>query len=201
MAPDQVARQSSKEVDAWTAESNALLAGLFRAHRESVVRVCRRALGRFGTPADADELVQEAFLRLARKPDLHAVEDPKAFLFKTVVNLAKTRKRDQFNRAELLHVYISTVPEAELVSVDVSPDRVAQGKQDFAALCDSLSQLTPKCQAVFALRMFEGLSYKQIAEELGISTRAVDKQLRRAIAHMTARLTDEDDRVAALRQP
>ena len=191
---------SASEAYGSTEDNRDLLTGLYLQYRDSLHRVCQRSLGPYGTGDDAAELVQDAFYRLARKTDLHAVENPKAFLFTTVINLVKTRKRAQFNRAELLHVDISSVPEAELVSPEVSAERIAQGKQDLAILREALAELTPKCQAVFALRMFKGLSYKQIGEKLSISTRAVDKQLRRAIAHMTARLVEEDDRVAVLRQ-
>lgn len=185
-------RNASAEAAKSSACDSATLALLYRQYHDSVLRFCRRALGKNGTDDDAAELVQDAFYRLARKPDPETIENPRAFLFRTVGNLVKDRRRDQYNRAELAHIDISGVSEVELISSDASPEKVAEGRQDLAVLRVALAELSPKCQAVFALRMFRGLSYKEIASEMGVSTDRVKQQLRKAVAHLTARLAEQD---------
>ena len=195
-----VDERCSSEAYGSAEDNRGLLTDLYLQHRDSLYRVCQRRLGPYASRDDAAELVQDAFCRLARKADLHTVENPKAFLFRTVINLAKTRRRDQFNRAELLHVDISSVAEAELVSPEATPERVVRGRQDLAVLQDTLERLSPKCQAVFALRIFKGMSHKAIAEQLGMTSKAVERQLHKAVTRMAESLAADDERDAVLVQ-
>ena len=188
MLLDQIAGQgacASPDVDKSISNNNDLVAGLYRQHHDSLIRFCRRALGQYGNGEDAAELVQDAYHRLVRRADTQAIEHPRAFLFHTVRNLAKNRRRDQYDRSE-----------AELVSREASPERVVQLRQDLVVLRAALKEMPEKRRFIFALRKFEGRSYQEIADHMGMSVNGVKKQLHKAVRHLEVRMAEADRQVA-----
>ena len=200
MLLDQIAGQgacASPDVDRSISNNNDLVAGLYRQHHDSLVRFCRRALGQYGNGEDAAELVQDAYHRLVRRVDAQAIEHPRAFLYHTVRNLAKNRRRDQYNRSEQLHFEITDVSEAELVSREASPERVVQLRQDLVVLRAALKEMPEKRRFIFALRKFEGRSYQEIADHMGMSVNGIKKQLHKAVRHLEVRMAEADRQVVS----
>ena len=156
---------------------------------ERLVRFLRR---RGPSTDEAADLAQDAFARLSAV-DLRQVREPGAFLFTTALNLLRDRARSARNRYAAL-----TVPaeEAQLVCQAPHIERVLEGEERMRALEAALSELSPKCRAVFVLFHFDEMPQREIAQRLGISVSMVEKYVKQALSHCHERLKELHAEVA-----
>lgn len=139
---------------------------------ESALRGWLRA--HFPTVLDLDDLVQEAYLRLFRAKAAEAVEHPKAYLFATARNAAL----DSLRRQRV----VAFEPLADLdgpAVLEDGPDAAdaARRDQELEILAAAIRALPPRCRKIMVLRKHHGLSHREIAERLGISTHTVNAQI------------------------
>ncbi|MCX6935819.1 MAG: sigma-70 family RNA polymerase sigma factor, partial [Verrucomicrobia bacterium] len=125
---------------------------------------------RFPTLADHDDLVQETYTRLLRAQANGGVRYPKAFLFTAARNAAF----DLFRRRGAK----PTEAVTDLVELTVLEDIPGVGEQmdqsyELEVLADAVRALPDRCRQVIMLRYLDGLAYKEIAEQLGISAETV----------------------------
>jgi len=135
---------------------------------------------------DAAELAQEVYLRMLRVPDMTTVRNPEAYLYAVASNLAKEHARRVPHDSRVIDIDDPLVQEqlAELPAFGGQLDR----EQRIKRLREVLGQLSPKCQAVVALQYWHGLSYEEIAQQLGVSTNMVKKYLSQALTHCRRRM-------------
>jgi RNA polymerase sigma factor (sigma-70 family) len=137
--------------------------------------LCRRGK----RPDEAEDLVQEAFVRLLTYIEKgEQVLEPEAFLARAAFNLSVDRKR-----RERGHLYEKRAVE-EFKLPDLAPgpeDEVAneQCLQFTQAVLDRA--LGERARRVFFLHCFDGLTYPEIARQIGMSTRTVEKDIAKAI--------------------
>jgi RNA polymerase sigma-70 factor (TIGR02957 family) len=136
-----------------------------------------------GSASDAEDVVQEAWLRWA-DVDHAAVRDPRAYLVRIVTRQALNRLRSLARRRE---DYIGEwLPEPLLTSPDVAADvELAEGIS--IAMLTVLETLGPAERAVFVLREVFDTSYEEIAQAVGKSPAAVRQIAHRARDHIAAR--------------
>ncbi|MGO4717336.1 RNA polymerase sigma factor [Bradyrhizobium sp. 2TAF24] len=139
----------------------------------------RRLTRRLGSADAATEVLHEAWLRLDRGPDIVALERPQSYLYRMALNVAVDRQRAEnrwVGKAEL---------EALMVAdTDVlDPEHIAAMRSEMAALERVVAQLPARCRAVFTAALVDELSYREIAERLGISLRTVEREMNHALAH------------------
>jgi RNA polymerase sigma-70 factor (ECF subfamily) len=156
------------------AEDDAL-AGLVDQYAGSLYRVAYSVLR---NPADAEDAVQEAFLRVLRHRDsLGEVRDHRVWLIRIVWNIVLDRKRRAKTRPE-------TDDVAELArvlpSTGLSAEQLAAAAQHHAHVLACVEQLPPKERDVLMLSAFEELSSVEIATVLGITESSVRSRLFRA---------------------
>ena len=121
---------------------------------------------------DIDEVVQEAYCRLALLDGVGHIESPKAYFFSIVRNLLIRRlKRQRIVPFEAIAEIDSYRDETPL------PDRIAGGRMDLARVACLIAALPERCRNVVRLRKVEGWSQKRIAEHLGMTEKAVEKQV------------------------
>jgi RNA polymerase sigma factor (sigma-70 family) len=152
-------------------EDDRLDEAYVRSHGDLV----RFLSGRLHCLATARDVAQEAYLRASQAGV--AINDPRAFLFRTAANLASDRRKADRRHAEILAeaaFWLEPEPEA-------SPESVTLTQEEFARVSRVIERLPPRCREVFYLNRFEGLSQSEIAERLGISKTAVEKNIRRAL--------------------
>lgn len=155
---------------------------LFRSCRRDLERFFRR---RVGSSETAAELTQEAFLRLLRAEPAAALRDPKAYLFRTANNLVI----DHYRSAGSARVADSAESELSLLpDPQPSPERVLLSREELEILRQAIDDLPPRGREVFLLHKFDGLSYAQIAERLGIAKNTVVVHMVRSLAHCKKRL-------------
>ncbi|HEU5349963.1 MAG TPA: RNA polymerase sigma factor [Terracidiphilus sp.] len=156
------------------AEQEAL-AALVDEYAQMLYRVAFSVLH---NTADAEDAVQEAFLRVLRHSDrLHEVRDRRVWLIRIVWNLVLDRKRRVKTRAETDDIAdLARVLPAEGLSAE---DRAAAAEHH-AQVLECVEKLPEKEREVLVLSAFEELSSVEIASILGITESSVRSRLFRA---------------------
>jgi RNA polymerase sigma-70 factor (ECF subfamily) len=153
---------------------------VFIAHRSLLFTVAYELLG---SRADAEDVVQEAWLRWA-DVDPDQVRDPRAYLIQVVTRQSLNRLRTLSRRREQ---YVGEwLPEPLQTSPDVAEEAELAENVSIAMLT-VLETLGPAERAVFVLREVFDLSYDEIAATTGRSTAGVRQIARRARDHVAAR--------------
>ena len=135
---------------------------LFAAHGKGVFRYLRRIVG----SADANELTQEVFLRVARGPLPHADEaGRRAWIFSIARNLAHNHVRDQRRRGSAQALSETPVRATQEIST---------------AVHEAIDRLAPLDRDVFLMREAGGLNYQEISTACGLTIDAVRSRLHRA---------------------
>src|SRR6478609_3422816 len=152
----------------------------FVTHRSLLFTVAYEMLG---SAADAEDVVQETWLRWAGV-DRAGVREPRAYLIRIVTRQALNRLRTQARRRE---EYVGEwLPEPLLTSPDVADD-VELADNLSIAMLTVLETLGPTERAVFVLREVFDLSYDEIADAVGKAPAAVRQVAHRAKSHVAAR--------------
>jgi RNA polymerase sigma-70 factor (ECF subfamily) len=152
----------------------------FLAHRSLLFTVAYEMLG---SAADADDVVQETWLRWA-EVDRAAVRDPRAYLVRVVTRQALNRIRTLSRRRE---DYVGEwLPEPLLTSPDVAED-VELAESVSIAMLTVLETLGPTERAVLVLHEVFDVPYDEIAAAVGKSSAAVRQIAHRAREHVAAR--------------
>ena len=152
----------------------------FARHRSLLFTVAYEMLG---SAADAEDLVQETWLRWA-DVDHALVRDERAYLVRIVTRQALNRLRSVARRRE---DYVGEwLPEPLLTSPDVGAD-VELAESVSIAMLTVLETLGPTERAVFVLREVFDTPYEEIADAVGKSPAAVRQIAHRARDHVAAR--------------
>jgi RNA polymerase sigma-70 factor (ECF subfamily) len=158
----------------------------FTAHRPLLVGVAYRLLGSVG---DAEDVVQEAWLRWARV-DTATVADPAAFLVRVVTRLALDRLRRVAARRETYVGPWLPEPVRTGTAPGATPDPEAEVERAASvslAMLVVLESLSPLERTVFVLHEAFSYSYGEIADILDRSPAAVRQLAHRAREHVAAR--------------
>ncbi len=135
---------------------------------------------------EIDDLVQEVFLRVHAAAAKKPLRSPKTFLFTTAKNLIIDRQRRRFVRGPKW-----TVEDFdEIAQPQISPEESASNSEQAAILWGAIKRLPPRCRIALVLRKFHHLSYKEIATEMEISEKTVEKHLARALTLCQEHLSD-----------
>ena len=146
---------------------SAALEALSKRFRAALLGYFRR---RVSDAAEAEDLVQEVFLRMLRRGDMTSIEDARGYLFETAYSVLIARAR----RLEARH-----------------PAEYERFNHE--ALCSAsaaLLELPELTRRIFVLRRLEDMKYSHIAGLLGISMSAVEKHMARAVSHLLAQVVD-----------
>ena len=153
------------------------MSAIFKMLRKAKAVLVKRG----ASHADAEDLVQEAFIRLDAYTKAAEVRVPEAVLIRTAVNLSvdlvRRRRQEPF------------VPMDAAVArvVDASPnaEESVLSQQRFNIACDALSRLKPKTRRILLAQRVYGMSYAEIAKAEGMSVDGVEKQIGRAVHFLT----------------
>jgi RNA polymerase sigma-70 factor, ECF subfamily len=155
---------------------------LVRRHTQKFYAAAYRICGE---SYEAEDIVQDAFLKLWNKPDVWDKTRGAKFttwFYRVVMNLAIDRKRKRKPNAG---------PDVLDMMADKSPraDEVMQTTQEQKQLERAIQTLPDRQKAALNLCFYEGLSNKEAAEVLGIGLKAVESLLMRAKAGLRDELT------------
>ncbi len=138
---------------------------------------------RVRNPADVDDLVQEVFVQLLRRTGGDPIEHARHYLFQVASNVLcdygrkmKVRHHDQHESFdEVLHG----------LSTDISPERIAMGRESVERVMAALESLSPRTRDIFILRGVRQLKHEEVSHMLGVSTRVVHEHMGKAIRHLS----------------
>lgn len=134
---------------------------------------------------EADDLVQESFLRMWKIRAAQPILSAKAFLFRIAHNLAldtvRRKRRSPFD-AISDQQYLSAAEDVADVAARLTR------KEKIELLTDIVAALPPRRREVVILCKFEQLSAQETADRLGRTRRAVENDLARGIAEVRKRL-------------
>ncbi|MGA9660892.1 MAG: sigma-70 family RNA polymerase sigma factor [Pseudomonas alloputida] len=139
---------------------------------------------RLGSRQAAEDVAHDAYLRVLERTGSEQIEHPRAFLYRTALNLVVDRHRRQLVRqAEPLDALDA---DSRLHSSELQHD--LQLDQRLALMQKALDELSRPCRDSFLLRKIDGLSHQQIADHLGISRSLVEKHIVNAMKHCRVRM-------------
>lgn len=167
---------SNTPIESIGVEAEELVIRLFRSEGRSLVRLARL----FVDDRDAaEDLVQEAFLRLARHAGrIDAVDRAPAYLRSIVLNLARDH-----NRRGLVSLRHHAAVGREVDVDDAPVDRLVRSEEHQRVL-EAVRALPARQRDCITLRYFEELPVEGIAATLGVSVNSVKTHLRRAMASL-----------------
>lgn len=129
---------------------------------------------------EAEDLVQEAWVRLAVYEREHDVVKPEGLLMRIALNLSIDGYRTQASQGEAVAI-------DDVVVVDLAPDTeaVLLGKERLRRMAVCLGRLPERTREIFLAHRVDGRTYTDIARELGISINAVEKHVSKATMLVT----------------
>jgi RNA polymerase sigma-70 factor (ECF subfamily) len=148
----------------------------WKSHLRRLTRLLRR---RGRTPEEAEDLVQEAFLRLhAFLQAGKEVRESEAFLVRTVLNLSVDA-----HRREHRDLYVSeAVEDLPLVDLAPAPEEVLAAEQRLMQMRRVLdTQVGARTREVYLLHRLDGYTYQEIGHRMHMSSRTVEKHIARAV--------------------
>ena len=132
----------------------------------------------------AKDIVQHVFIKFwDKRNDVDVDGNIKSYLHKAVINTAfnHIEKVKKMHLEEDFQTYSNALSE-EPKYTERSPEEIEE------AVKKAIGQLPDKCQVVFSLSRFEGMSNQEIADELEISIKAVEKHISRALRELRVTL-------------
>ena len=154
-----------------------------RGQREKLVRFLRR---RTPLEEDAQDLAQESLIRLMRYRE-HAPTAWASLLYRIAINALNDRLRRARTHREAHHTPLD-LDIAELALPEPSHEQWMTTLQELAVLQGVLLGLPLRCRQIYLLNRIEGMSYTEIAGHCGISVKAVEKHISKALRLLRERL-------------
>lgn len=134
-----------------------------------------------GDVAQADDLTQDAFVKLWQNCAKVPINKVKSYLFTLV-------KNDFFNQVAHKKVVLKFKKSKKNTVNKETPEFLLREKEFQQELNDAINSLSEKQKEVFILNRIEKKKYKEIAEMLDISQKAVEKRMHKALLHLRAKI-------------
>src|SRR5213596_1586654 len=155
------------------------VASLYEEYSARIFGYCVR---RLPSREEAEDAVQHTFMNAFRGLQRGVVpRSESAWLFKIAENVCRERQRSAWRRSRLELVQ----DPDDMASLAAAPVR---SHDELAGIADALAELPPNQQRAILLREWQGLSYKEIAEQLALSEGAVETLLFRARRSLARKL-------------
>lgn len=149
-------------------------------YRELVSFLCVR----LGNRQTAEDVAHDAYVRVLERRGDEVIEHPRAFLYRTALNLViDGHRRGQVRQNEPLEVL-----DSDEAFRSPAPCQNMDLDRRLELMQHALGELSAPCRDSFLLRKLEGLSHPEIAERLGISRSLVEKHIVNAMKHCRVRM-------------
>lgn len=157
----------------------------YLAMREVLLRFLT---ARLGDAAAADDIYQELFVRLKSGALPADLANPRGYMFRMAYNLAnefaRARRRQDARDAHWTETTTHKVGADTIADATAADDALAS-KERLTAVMRALDGLPSKSREVFVMCRVQGLSHRNIADVMGISTKTVEKHMTAALKHLT----------------
>ncbi len=167
-----------------------LLDELYRAHSAALRSFLRARLGVAGNP---DDVVQEVFCKLATIPDaeLHqklpfGADSNRAFIFTVANNLVLNQERHE-NVKRKYRSEQQAQAEEQGDSLGITPETITASAESLRRVKTAIANLKPTWRRAFVFHRFKGYSYRDIAAEMDVSVKQVEKYIQNALYQVRVR--------------
>lgn len=151
------------------------LDALFRRQAPALVRFLRRRTSQ----DEAQDLAQEAFMRLTRAAEGQSLQKPEAYLARIARNLLRDRAKSVSGFRERTHAVLD--PELHAAN-DGDPHLALEARQLLERHEAAILKLKPKAREVYLRHRIEGQTYAEIAKAMGLGLNSIEKYMITAIA-------------------
>lgn len=170
-----------------TDSPKAVLLGLYAQKRANLVRFFA---ARLSSRAEAEDLVQDLYIRISGMEFSGPIDNPSALLHRVGSNLMLDRLRSQKRsgaRDAAWREVTTTVLSGQDVADQPSADEIVHSRQRLRDLVDAVAELPEKTRQAFSLHKLEGLGHAETARRMNISVSTVEKHISSALATLTRR--------------
>ncbi len=167
------------------------LSQLFRTRYRQLLRFCRI---RVRNPADAEDIVQGAFLAARRAYPDKGIEELEPLLFTLVRNRALDFLKSGEHRRQLASQEIGEAADEVACLKTVSPEQQVLDAERLALVASLMEDLPPRRREALRLHRLEGLPHAEIARRLSISRQTVIMDIAGAVAALAEGLARADSR-------
>ena len=154
------------------------------AHRPNLVSY---ASGIVGSRAQAEDVVQEAWLRFDDASRLRLLEEPLGYLYRIVRNLALDGRRRLVREDRGRDSYAAIAVESD-GHASLTPEREALHKDALRIVMAAIAELPERTQVALEMHRFGGCKLREIADHLGISVALAHNLVAEGIEHCRRRL-------------
>lgn len=162
--------------------SKPSLVAVLARHYDELVDSVRR---RFGDRHAAHEVVHDVCVQLLEAPEKEGVRVPLALLHKITHDRAVSHYRSERRRQAWVD---DQAQLPEVVCSNAGPACAHEAGDEVERLSAAIATLAPRCQQVFIMHKIHELPQKEVAAQMGISLKAVEKHLRLGMAQCRAML-------------
>lgn len=139
---------------------------------------------KFGDADQSDDVVQESFIRLWNNCAKVTMDTAKGFLYRIAINLSTSIKRSEKVQLKYEERAVKDEWNAE------SPEFIILEKEFMEKLNDAIASLPDKQREVFLMNRIEKKTYKEIAEISGVSVKAIEKSMHKALVKLREKIGD-----------
>lgn len=141
----------------------------------------RQQLVRWRIPHDMDvnDVIQEAYAKLATLETVEDIKNPKAYFFQVARSIILMHVR----RSRVVSIQaVDQIEKLAVASDEPGPDVQASDSQQLHLLAKMISELPSQSRSAMTLRLVHELSHREIAERLGMTANAVQKSLAKSLS-------------------
>lgn len=170
------------------------VAALYDMMRADLLRFL---VARTGSRADADDLMQELWIRVQAAP-AGPIGDGRAYLYRMAQNIVVDRLRERQRRtareAQWLQTQGRTIAAADLPDASPTAEEALLDQEERDRLAAAIANLPDGARRVLELHKLQGRSHGDVAATLGISRSGVEKHMSVAMKHLRRILADWGER-------
>lgn len=140
--------------------------------------LCNKAYKHLPEEGAVEEVVQDVFVALWTKANtLDALDNVSAWLFAALRKSILHELRHEYTRRK----YDEQLKQLPKIDYQQSDDEIVYAKETEEKIHGVINTLSPQCREAFILSRFERMSYKDIAQQMNISVKTVEKHISKAL--------------------
>lgn len=169
------------------ARTTPILEELFAEHGQGLINFLRK---KFCSKEDAEDIAQNAFIRIRKICESDEAVNPKAYLYQTASNLLIDMKRREKVHENYIHQFYGGANELSHGSKynQLCPSRIHEAAEELRRVEKTIAGLKAPCRQAFLMHRFKGMSYSDISKVMGVSVSSVEKYILETLKHAKAEI-------------
>lgn len=168
---------------------------LIKLYLQKRPKLLRFLLVRFRDDTIAEDVLQNVYIKLKKASFDQPIHNDEGFLVRLTNNAALDYLKQSARRKSRDHTWSELRTQSiggEPIHDQPEADRVVDGRKKVTRLAGLIQQLPPKCREVFIAHKLRGVSYSDIAQNMGISRSMVEKHMTKALRFLAYNMRDGD---------